>query len=484
MTRYALKAVGVGLFALSGMALAKEQAKPNILFILADDLGYGDPACFNPQSKIRTPNMDRLAREGMRFTDAHAPGSYCIPSRYGLLTGRYPFRAPHLAPNKGPLIEAGQPTIASVLREKGYATAMVGKWHLGFEGGDSFDSAKPLRGGPVDHGFDTFFGQHASLDIPPYFFIENDRYVNGGPTEQIEANNSPGWSPIQGAFWRKGGIAPGFKLEEVLPAYTRKVVEYLQQRSQASDGKPFFCYLALTAPHTPWLPADAFKGKSACGMYGDWVEHVDDEVGKILDALDRAALTENTLVIFTSDNGPVWTPADMEKFGHSAVGALRGMKADAWEGGHRMPFIARWPGKIKAGSSSGETICFTDMLRTFAAISGAQLPSGVGADSYNILPILLNEDRVAPLREVTLLGASQKRLTIRKNNWKFIPFLGSGGFSKPSKVKPTTGEATGQLYNLAEDIGETRNLMAEQPERAKTMSALLEKACPDEKRSR
>jgi arylsulfatase A len=465
----------VSVWAFSGMALAKENIKPNILFILTDDLGYGDPACYNPQSKMRTPNMDRLAREGMRFTDAHAPASYCIPSRYGLMTGRYPFRAPHLTPEKGPLIEAGVPTIASVLREKGYTTTMVGKWHLGFEGGNKFDCSKPLRGGPVDHGFETFFGQHASLDIPPYFFIENDHYVNGGPKEKIAANNSPDWSPIQGAFWREGTIAPGFKLEDVLPTYTRKAIDYIQERGKANDGKPFFCYLALTAPHTPWLPSESFKGKSSCGMYGDWVEQVDDVVGRVLDALDRAALAENTLVMFTSDNGPVWYPEDVKKFGHLAAGSLRGMKADAWEGGHRMPFLVRWPGKVKAGSVSSETICFTDMLKTFAAISGAQLPSGAGEDSYNLLPVLLDEKYTSPLREVTVLGAHQKKLSLRQGDWMFIPFLGGGGFSKPSKVKPMTGEIEGQLYNLAEDIGETRNVIAEHPERMKAMRSLLEK---------
>ena len=474
--------VGVSVFAWAEDGVSQKKAdklssprRVNILFILADDLGYGDPACFNPQSKICTPNIDRLAREGVRFTDAHAPGSTCIPSRYGLLTGRYPFRAPHLTPAKGPLIEAGRVTLATVLRDQGYATAMVGKWHLGFDGGDKFVADKPLRGGPSDHGFDYFFGQHASLDIPPYFFIENDRCVNGGPTEHIDAHKSPDWSPIQGAFWRKGDIAPGFKHKEVMPTYTRKATEYLQQRGRASDGKPFFFYLAFPSPHTPWLPTESFHGKSACGLYGDWVAQLDGAVGDVLEALDRAGLAGNTLVFLTSDNGPVWYSENKEKYGHSAVGALRGMKGDAWEGGHRMPFIARWPGKISAGSTNNETICFTDMLATFAAIAGAQIPAGAGDDSCNILPALLNEPHAVPLRAATVFGSNADNLSIRQNDWKFIPFLGSGGFSKPAKVKPGPGEPTGQLYNLAEDVGETRNLFAEQPERVKTMRELLEK---------
>src|ERR1043165_1943535 len=253
--------IGAG-FSLAG--IAAEPSKPNIVFILADDMGYGDPHCFNAESKIPTPNIDRLAGDGMRFTDAHAPGAVCVPSRYGLLTGRYPFRNTGVRnPTKGAMIEPGRATIATVLRERGYETGMIGKWHQGFDGGDRFDSTAPLRGGPVDHGFDTFFGQHASLDIPPYFFIDQDRYVEA-PTANTEASRSPEWSPIQGAFWRAGKIAPSFKHVEALPTYTRKAVEYLESRGKkaAADSKPFFLYVAFTAPHTPWVPMEQFRGKS------------------------------------------------------------------------------------------------------------------------------------------------------------------------------------------------------------------------------
>jgi len=426
-------------------------------------MGYGDPGCFNPQSNCATPHIDRLAAQGMRFTDAHAAGPVCVPSRYGLLTGRYPFRNTSLNPAKGPLIEPGRVTIASLLRDRGYVTAMIGKWHLGFEGGDQFDCSQPLRGGPHDHGFDTFFGQHASLDIPPYFFIENDHCV-AAPTGHINAGNSPDWSPIQGAFWRDGGIAPGFVLEDVLPTYTHKAVEYLDERAKAGVGKPFFLYVALTAPHTPWLPTEEFRGESAGNLYAGWVAQVDDAVGRVLAALDRAGLADNTLVIFSSDNGPVWYPEDVQKYGHAAAGPWRGMKGDAWEGGHRVPFIARWPGKINAGSTSSDLICFTDLLATLAALTGAPLPDGAGEDSISFLPALRAERHAAPARAEMILGWGKGNLFIRKGDWKLIPFLGSGGFSKPSKAKPESGEPPGQLYNLALDPGETNNLRAARPD--------------------
>ncbi len=459
----------------SALFAVVENARPNIVFILADDMGYGDPHCFNPQSKCLTPHIDRLASQGMRFTDAHAAGSVCVPSRYGLLTGRLPFRRESLNPAKEALVEPGRMTIASLLHDQGYSTAMIGKWHLGFDGGDAFDYSKPLRGGPFDRGFDSFFGQHASLDIPPYFFIANDRCV-AGATRHMEESHSPDWSPIQGAFWRAGAIAPDFEMDEVMPTYTRKAVKYLEERKQSADGaKPFFLYLAFTAPHTPWIPTEAFRGKSAGNLYADWVAQVDDATGQALAALDRAGLSDNTLVFFSSDNGPVWYPEDVLKYGHSAVGPLRGMKGDAFEGGHRMPFISRWPGKIKAGATSGQLICFADMLATFAALTGATLPDGAGEDSINILPALRNEGLVTPVRTELLLGMGKGNLFIRRGDWKLIPFLGSGGFSKPSRIKPKPGEPVGQLYHLVDDPGELNNLYAARPEIVSALTAEMDR---------
>jgi len=411
----------------------------------------------------------------MRFTDAHAAGAVCIPSRYGLLTGCYPWRNQgNRNPAKGPLIDPERMTLASLLRGQGYATAMIGKWHLGFVRGDQFDYPQPLRGGPVDRGFDSFFGQHASLDIPPYFFIENDRCV-APASGKIDAHNSPDWSPVQGAFWRAGGIAPGFKHEEVLPAYTRKAVEYLADRGRRAADKPFFLYLALTGPHTPWLPDGKFRGTSQAGLYGDFVAQVDDSVGQVLAALDRARLAGDTLVFFTSDNGPVWYPENVRKFGHASVGPLRGMKGDAWEGGHRMPFIVRWPGKIKPGSVSAETVCFTDVLATLAQIVGAKIPANAGEDSISLLPLLRGEPRAGPLRAASIFESSKGVLAIRQGDWKLIPSSGSGGFSKSADEKTKSAGPAGQLYNLAADLGEQKNLYAEQPDKVKELSALLDK---------
>ena len=324
----------------------------------------------------------------------------------------------------------------------------------------------------MDHGFDSFFGQHASLDIPPYFFIHNDRCVEAA-SGRIVAGSSPDWSPIQGAFWREGDIAPGYKLPEVLGTYTRKAIDHLSHARD--DKKPFFLYLAFTAPHTPWLPADAFRGRSQAGLYGDFVAQVDDATGQVLDALDKAGLAGETLVIFSSDNGPCWFAEDEAKFAHSANGGRRGMKGDAWEGGHRMPFIARWPGQVQPGAVSAETICFTDMLATFAALTGTKLPADAGEDSYNLLPVLLGEKRTAPLREATVVESSRGVLCIRRGDWKLIPELGSCGFTKPSKIKPVPGGPAGQLYNLAADPREQNNRWADEPQIVAELSALLQK---------
>ena len=464
----------VWIIGLPGAVRAVEHKKPNIVLILADDLGYGDPGCFNPKSKMATPHVDGLAKKGMRFLDAHAPGSVCVPSRYGLITGRYPFRNAGIRnPNKGALLEAGRVTLAQLLRAQGYATAMVGKWHLGFEGGIAFDYAKPLRGGPVDHGFEYFFGQHASLDIPPYFYIEGARCVQ--PADKtVAASSSAGWSPIQGAFWREGKIASDYKHDMVLSTYTQKAVKYIEGR--AKNPQPFFLYLALTAPHTPWLPAKESQGKSKAGMYGDFVTDMDNSVGQVLEALAKAGLDENTLVIFTSDNGPTWYPADVARFGHSAAGLWRGMKGDAWEGGHRVPFIVRWSGRIKEGSESTETICFTDLLATFAALAGGKVPAQSGEDSFDFSPVLFGEKTAGPLRPVLITESSKGVFTVRQGPWTLIPTLGSAGFSPPAKIDAKPGDPAGQRYDLAKDPGQSSNLYAREPDVVRRLTELLEKA--------
>ena len=347
---------------------------------------------------------------------------------------------------------------------------MVGKWHLGFDESKGYDHRLP--GGPVDRGFDTFFGIRASTDIPPYFYIRGDRAVQP-PTDRIAANQSDGWSPIQGAFWREGGIAPDLDLAEVLPRFTDEAIDVIEGHAEDRSNQPLMLYLAYPAPHTPWLPSDEFRGRSGAGMYGDFAVMVDHMIGRVLKALDDHEMSGNTLVIFSSDNGPVWYEEDVARFNHDSSGGLRGMKADAWECGHRMPFIARWPGKIAAGTTSGQTICFTDMLATLAAISEERLPAEAGPDSFNVLPALLGTAR-EPIRDALVIRSGGKFMTIRMGDWKLIAGRGSGGFSKPRRIDPAPGEPVGQLYDLADDPGETTNLYQSHPEVVARLSERLE----------
>lgn len=434
---------------------------PHVVIILVDDMGYGDLGSFNPESKIPTPHIDRLAAEGMRFTDAHAPGALCHPSRYGLLTGRFPFRTDVTKWPTQPLIEDGQTTIASLLRDADYTTAMVGKWHLGFAE-DGYD--KPLPGGPIDCGFQSFFGMRASTDIPPYFYIRGARAVEP-PTDHIDANQSDGWSPIQGAFWREGGIAADLKLIEVMSRFTDEGIKIIENHDPA---EPLMLYLAYPSPHTPWLPTPKFEGKSGAGMYGDFMMMVDHEVGRVVEAMKAAGMIDDTLLVFTSDNGPVWYPEDVGRLGHDSSGGFRGMKGDAWEGGHRMPFIVRWPGSVEAGSTSDQIICFTDLLATFAEIVGRELPDGAGPDSISFLPALKGEIfRRPPI----VMESGSGLMMIRSGQWKLIDGLGSGGFSRPSIIQPGPGDPEGQLYNLEADPAETNNLFAEQPQIVERLQA-------------
>lgn len=446
--------------------LASAADLPHVLVILVDDLGYGDLGCFNSESQIPTPNIDRLAAQGMRFTDAHASGPLCHLSRYGLMTGRYPFRAPCGAWSRQPVIDADQPTIASLLKQKGYATAMVGKWHLGF---DEPGYDQPYRGGPVDRGFDSYFGIRASTDIPPYYYIRNDRVVMA-PTLDIEARQTEGWSPIQGEFWRAGKISPDLKLEEVLPRFASEAVQVIESHAKQSGEKPLFLYLALPAPHTPWLPADEFVGRTPIPLYGDFTYMVDAMVGRVLAALDQAGMADNTLVLLTSDNGPVWYEADVAKYRHDASGGWRGMKADAWEAGHRMPLIVRWPNHVRAESVNADLVSFVDVFATLAELTDQSLEGKAGPDSFSFLSSLLEKPSATqPPRTSLALASGNGTMTLRKGPWKLIQGLGSGGFSKPSKVKPERDGPAGQLYHLVEDPEESTNLYLQHPDRVQAM---------------
>ena len=447
---------------------------PNIVIILADDMGYGDLKAFNPQSKIRTPHLDNLAKRGMCFTDAHSGGSTCVPSRYSLLTGRFAARKGRFNTNS-PVIAGNRQTVANMLHDNGYRTAMVGKWHLGFDRksrmGDNgqqrleFDYGKPLTGGPMDRGFDSFFGMHASLDIQPYFYIKDDTAVMP-PTERVGASDSVGgkedWNRIQGAFWREGDIAPDFKHAEVTPRFASEACKVIESH----DGKnPLFLYLALPSPHTPWLPAEKFVGKSDAGMYGAFVMTVDSIVGQVLKSLNNAGMSDNTLVMFSSDNGPVWYDKDTERFGHQSVGPLRGIKASVWEGGHRVPFIARWPGHIEAGIKTQHTIAFADVFASLAELAGlAEIPQGTAEDSVSFLPTLLHPGQQQATRPPVLHGGQ----VIRDGDWKLIDTKSSRGFSSERGLKYGI-----ELYNLSTDLSETKNLAGEMPEKVESLRAKI-----------
>jgi arylsulfatase A len=477
-------------------AESKYPVYPHIVIIFVDDMGYGDVGVYNEESKIPTPNIDGLAHEGIRFMDAHAPGAVCHPSRYGLLTGRYPFRTDTSVWPNEPVIEEGRMTIASLLKSQGYWTAMFGKWHLGFDeshttdpaiSGESqagnntraayrqYDPKQPLKGGPHDHGFDSFFGIRASTDIPPYFYIRDDQIVSP-PTDKVDDNFSGGiWTDIQGAFWREGGIAPGMELIDVLPRLTDESIKVIKEHRSEKQGQPLFLYVSYPAPHTPWLPTEEFEGTSDAGMYGDFMAMVDAEIGKILSAIEQTNMSEETLVIFTSDNGPVWYEKDIQRFGHDSSGGLRGIKGDAHEGGHRMPFIVRWPGVVEAGSVSNQTISFTDLMATFADLAGTELPEDAGEDSFSFLPVLKGElPEESVIRPPVVSTSSRGLRAIQDGTWKLIEGLGSGGFTTPAYIKPGPGDPEGQLYNLETDLAETNNLWHEHPEVVDRLQSILD----------
>jgi hypothetical protein len=462
--------IGVAFAGTDGaVTMPRAGSRPNIVLILADDMGYGDPGCYNPRSKTPTPHIDRLASQGVRFTDAHAPAALCVPSRYSLLTGRYPFRYSG-SPDKKSLIEPGRPDARLAP-----ATARVRHGDdRQVAPGDSTAGSISTTASRCAAARSTAGSTPSSGCMPrwtsrPYFLIEDDRCL-AAPTETIAASRSPMVSPIQGAFWREGKIAPGLRHEEVLPLLTdRAVGSWIPPGAVRREA-----VLPLLRPHRPahaLAPLRPFRGRSGPGAYGDFVAQVDDSVGRVLDALDRLGVGGETLVIYTSDNGPVWYPVDVQRYDHSSTGGLRGAKADVWEGGHRVPFVARWPGRIEAGSSNGQTICFTDLLATFAAVVGDSLPDGAGEDSYNVLPLLLGEKVPGPVREATIFQSSSRLLAIRQGDWKLIPARGGGGFIE-TEPGPKGGPR-GQLYHLGIDPFERSNVYDREPEVVQRLTLIL-----------
>jgi len=436
---------------------AADTNRPNIVYILADDLGYGDVQCLNPQrGKIKTPNLDRLAARGMTFTDSHSGSSVCTPTRYGVLTGRYAWRTRLqggvLDGYVEPLIAADRLTVPALLKQNSYHTAAIGKWHLGFtiEGADKNGGGKgegaPLgaatHDGPVTRGFDEFFGFHHARMMKSVF--ENNRV-----TQTIE--------PV-----------------DMLPALVKHTGEHIAAR--AMTGQPFFIYLALNSPHTPIVPSKQWQGKSGLGDYSDFVMETDWAVGEVLAALDKAGVADNTLVIFTSDNGcsKAAKITQLESQGHYPSGQFRGSKADIWDGGHRVPFLVRWPGKVKAGSQCAQLICHTDLLATCAEILGATIADNAGEDSVSILPALLGGGKEAIHGAVVHHSISGK-FAIRQGRWKLALCPGSGGWSSPGDAEAKKlGLPDIQLYDVSTDIGETKNVQAEHPDIVQHMSKLLD----------
>ena len=476
---------------------AAPSAKPNVLIILVDDMGWGDPQCFNPQSKIATPHIDRLAAEGMKFTNAHAAASICVPSRYSLLTGRMPYRNWTQAalvrtktadlsalekkhfPQPQLQHEPGRLNLATLVKRQGYATACVGKWHQGMS--TTVQSDGTLKLTPLNFGFDYYFG----FDAPeqgPYAWIENKRFIVA-PTETVEENQGVDVTnpKTQGAHWRKGLAAPGWKFEGYLSTLADKADAWLAKQSARGDQKPFFLYYAIPGPHAPWATASEFKGKSGAGQYGDFVINVDAMIGRVLATLDTLKLKENTLVVFSSDNGPVWYAPDIEKFGHRAAGPWNGMKGALTDAGHRMPFIARWPGKVPAGSACGELICFADLMATLAALLGEKLPHDAGEDSFDISPLLRGEKPGQPIRRgMVHVNYGSYTLAIRDGDWKLIlPALAyavKDGTITPDTIVETTGKGPNdkfQLYHLRNDPGESTNVFTQEPAKATELFTVL-----------
>ena len=466
---------------------------PNIVLILADDMGYGDVGCYNPESKIPTPHIDMLASEGILFTDAHSPSALCTPTRYGLLTGRYCWRTRLkqgviLGYDEAPLIENGRSTIASMLKSKGYHTACIGKWHLGMKwqtkegyviqddqnnwnndpvifraNEQNIDFTKPIEGGPVDLGFDYFFGTlGCSTSDPPYCFIENNMTV-GIPSipSPEEYSKLPGFVP--------GLMVHGWSLEEVDPIFTGKAIQFIEDHQNRSKDKPFFLYLALSSPHNPFLPPDFAKGKSLEGPRGDLVTVVDWSTGRILETLKKYELEDNTLVILTSDNG-----AMRGANGHKSSANFRGYKGDIWEGGHRIPFIVRWPDKIEPGSTSNEIISLTDMFATFAKLVSYKTSDNEGEDSYDILPAFLGKRQNSSDDRVRVFHSGSGVFALRIGQWKLVEGTKRSGSGKLSLTEYSLG-MTGQLYNMLDDPGERNDLWYKEPEKVTELGKLLEK---------
>jgi arylsulfatase A-like enzyme len=492
---------------LIGCSAALAAEKPNILFILSDDVGYGDLGCYGAKL-VKTPVLDKLASQGCRFTDAHSPASTCTPTRRAFLTGAYSWRqqpGSAIAPGDAPAsIQPGTVTVASILKQAGYTTGIVGKWHLGLGGKDGPDWNGDIKPGPLEIGFDHAFIMPATGDRVPTVYMRDHRIIDLDPTDPIQVNYKEkiGTEPtgaenpellklkhthghdmtiVNGVGrigWMSGGKAAWWKDENMADTYAREAIAFIEQNKSA----PFFLYLATHGIHVPRMPNARFVGSSKAGTRGDSIQELDDTVGQVLSALDRLKLADNTLVIFTSDNGGVNDDgyADFGPPEHLLNGALRGTKGTLYEGGHRIPFIARWPGKIKPGTESAALISHVDMAATFAALTGVALPADAAPDSFNVLPALLGESKTARESAIFHNGGTKGPLALRMGQWKFIQAGNGGGYGGKAKAKiqPNAKAMPGkpQLYNLADDPAEANDLAEKMPEKVKEFSDFIAKA--------
>lgn len=476
------------VFAIAFQCLAGDAKPPNVVILYADDMGYGDLGIQNPESKIPTPNLDKLALCGMRFTDAHSSSGVCTPSRYALLEGRYHWRKFHgiVDAFEQPVLDDEKQTLAEMLKSKGYHTACIGKWHLGWDWKsirkpgfttkkgafppDAFDWEMPIPGGPLSHGFDYYFGDDVP-NFPPYAWFENDRVITK-PTVML---STP--APTAEGSWeaRPGPSVKDWDFWAVMPTLTKKAEEWIAKQKKDT---PFFLYFPFTSPHAPIVPTKEFIGKSKANGYGDFMVQTDDTVGRVLAALEKHGLAQNTLVIYSADNGPEHYAYDrIRKFGHRSMGPLRGLKRDIWEGGHRVPFIVRWPGMVPAGKVNDGLISQIDIHATVAAIVGADIPAGSAEDSYNQLALIKGEGPSA--RDSLVHNTNPNGYALRHGEWVLIEAK-SGAVSKvPAWHDVANGyvpnNQPGELYNLKQDLSQKKNLYTEMPEKVAELKALLAK---------